>query len=118
MPDVACPRIGCGVRIPTKIQFEPKVGPLGNLLGYTPREVVSQDDLRAHLLAEHKPKGGARRPRLAAVSCRSAGCVTRVTRRLTFGNSRSSREILYCTEHAQKAHDLFRHDITADEEIE
>lgn len=57
MPETQCPRIGCGTPIKTKIQFEPKIGPLGNLIGYVPTEVVDQDALREHLLsAAHRPK--------------------------------------------------------------
>lgn len=59
MPDIECPRLECHVRIPTRMEFVPEVGPLGQTV-MRGREVVSQDDLREHLLAEHKPKHRSR----------------------------------------------------------
>lgn len=117
MPDIECPRRECHVRIPTRIEFVPEFGPLGQTV-MRGREVVSQDDLREHLLTEHKARGGVRPPPpLRVVACRGRGCLNPPTRRITLGNTRGGREMTYCDEHAEKIRALFRYDITADEEI-
>lgn len=115
MPDIECPRRECHVRIPTRMEFVPEIGPLGQTL-MRGREVVSQDDLREHLLAEHKAKGGTK-PRLRVIACRGHGCLNPPTRRLTLGDRRIVRELTYCDKHAEKARAMLGFEITADEEI-